>query len=144
MILTEEQINYISTNLKFYGVANEELRGDLLDHICTHIESANHNDFDTAYQEALQKFGGYASMSKIERDTYLLVAFKNKRRRQKLMYISGFIGSSAMGWGTMFKVMHWPYASIILFSGFLIMACCFLPLFFYQRYKTFYDRSMAE
>lgn len=144
MILTEEQIEYISTNLEFYGIASEELRNDVLDHICTHIETGNFEDFETAYKDALQKFGGYSAMGTIQRETYLMVTFKKNLRRQKLVYLSGFIALSLMCIGILFKLFHWPGANILLFCGFLMLAFGFLPLFFYQRYKQYYKKAISK
>ncbi len=144
MILTDEQIDYISASLEFHGITTEELRNDLLDHICTYIETTNCIDFETAYKEALMKFGGYSGMGKLERDTYHLVTFKSSIRRQKFVYIFGFLASFIMILGVLFKIMHWPWASIILFSGFLLLLFGYLPLYFYQRYKLFYRKSVSE
>ena len=143
MSLTEEQIEYISRNLEFYGISSDELREDLLDHICTHIETSDQNDFDSAYNEALQKFGGYAGVGKVERDTYLMVTFRSNLKRQKIVYIIGFIATFTLVLGFLFKIMHWPWASIILFSGFLILLFGYIPLYFYQRYKLFYKKGIS-
>jgi len=143
MSLTEEQIEYIATNLEFYGVSSDELREDLLDHIFTHIETSNLTDFDTAYNEALQKFGGYAGMHKVDRDTYLMTTFKSNLRRQKILYILGFLSAFTFFSGTLFKLMHWPGASIMLFIGFLIFLFGCMPLYFYQRYKLFYKKGIS-
>jgi hypothetical protein len=143
MSLTEEQIEYIATNLEFYGIASDELREDLLDHICTYIETSNQTDFESAYSDALQKFGGYAGMGKIERDTYLMTTFKSNLRRQKFVYGFGFLAVFAILSGMLFKIMHWPGASIMLFCGFIVLLLGFLPLYFYQRYKLFHNKSIS-
>jgi heme A synthase len=144
MILTEEQIDYIATNLEFYGIASHELHSDILDHICTHIESGNFTDFDTAYNSAIQQFGGYAAMSNLQRDTYLLVTFRNNLRRQKLLSVTGFFATAFIATGILFKFMHWPFANILFFSGFIILITAFLPLFFYQRYKNYYKKTLSQ
>lgn len=38
MTLTDLNISYIETNLKFYGINDQNLKEDFMDHICTHIE----------------------------------------------------------------------------------------------------------
>lgn len=144
MTLTEEQIDYIATNLEFYGITSEELRDDILDHVCTHIETGSHDDFDIAYKEALQKFGGYAAMSKLEKDTYMLVTFKSSIRRQKLIYLLGFLATFTALLGFLFKIMHWPAASILIFTGLLIFLFGYLPFYFYQRYKLFYKKAISR
>lgn len=136
MILTDEQIEYIDTNLKFYGVASEELRNDLLDHICTYIEENDFPDFETAYREALQKFGGYAAMGSIQRETYLQVTFRKVIRQKIMLYCSGVLSALLFSAGLFFKMMHWKGGNILLGCSFLIATIIILPLYFYQRYRT--------
>lgn len=69
MKLLEKQIEFIDNSLAFYGVKNEELREDLVDHICTYIENNDSEDFNGLYQQALQKFGGYASFQNLQLET---------------------------------------------------------------------------
>lgn len=144
MTLTEEQIDYIATNLEFYGVASEELRNDLLDHICTHIEQGQNDDFETAYSEAMQKFGGHHAMGTLQRDTYLLTTFKKSMRRQKLVYIFGFIAFFVMTVGAIFKWLHWPGANIIAVCGMTLLMLFYLPLYFYNKYQESYKKSMVK
>jgi hypothetical protein len=143
MTLTEEHIDYIATNLEFYGVAPGDLQSDLLDHICTHIENSNVTDFDIAYQEAIQKLGGQHALRNIDRDTYLLTTFRKTIRRQKLVYILGFISFFTMTVGAVFKWQHWPAANIIAVSGMAMVTLFYLPLHFYQKYEN-YKRSVTR
>ena len=55
---------------------------------------------------------------------------------KRTVYLSGFIASFLVSTGVMFKIMHWPYAGMILFSGFTILNFVFLPTFFYYKYKN--------
>jgi len=32
--------------------------------------------------------------------------------------------------------MHWPWAGIIMFLGFLLLNFGFLPVYFFQKYKA--------
>lgn len=50
--------------------------------------------------------------------------------------VLGFLAAFALSTGIMFKVMHWPFAGIIIFTGFLLLNFGFLPTFFYQRART--------
>ena len=69
MELSEKHIKYIETNLKLYGIKSKDLKEDLLDHICTYIESQSEGDFNTLYENALQKFGGYTSFQNLQLET---------------------------------------------------------------------------
>lgn len=136
MILTEQQIEYIDTNLKFYGVASEELRNDVLDHMCSYIEENDFPDFETAYKEALQKFGGYAGVSSIQRETYLQVSFRKAIKRQKLLSFFCFASAMLFAIGFFFRLFHWKGAGVILGSSILLLIIVVLPLYFYQRYRN--------
>ncbi|AXG74505.1 hypothetical protein DVK85_09765 [Flavobacterium arcticum] len=136
MIVSEEQIEYIATNLEFYGITSGELKEDLLDHICTQIETGNYTDFETAYQNSLQTFGGHHAIHTIQRETYTLTTMQKSKRRQKLVYISAYISATLIALGSLFKIMHWPMASILLALGFIVLILLFFPAFFYHRYKS--------
>ncbi len=47
--------------------------------------------------------------------------------------ILGFLATFMLSTGIMFKIFHWPYAGIILFSGFIILNLGFLPIYFFRR-----------
>jgi hypothetical protein len=135
MILSDVQIEYIANNLEHYGVHETELREDLLDHICTHIEEGESTDFELAYRDALQKFGGQYGVFALQQHTFYLVSLQQSQTRRKVLYIAGFIAAFFISSGSIFKFMHWPWASIMLVAGFTVLNLIFLPVFFYHRYK---------
>ena len=135
MILTNEQIAYIETNLKFYGIASEELRNDLLDHICAYIEENEFPDFETAYKEALQKFGGYVAMESLQREINLQVTVKKIIRHKKMLYSFSFISALLFFSGLFLKMFYWRGANVLLGSGLLVMITVVLPVYFYRRYR---------
>ncbi|MFD1062722.1 hypothetical protein ACFQ1Q_05645 [Winogradskyella litorisediminis] len=136
MNLTDQHIEYIERNLKLYGIKSKELKEDLLDHICTYIENANSGDFDKLYQEALQKFGGYSSFQNLQLETNLQKFAAKAIILKRFLNGSGAFSALFIATGVLFKWMHWPFASILLFSGFIILILIVIPLFFYDRYKS--------
>ena len=136
MNLTNQHIEYIERNLKLYGIKSHELKEDLLDHICTYIENANSDNFDKLYQEALQKFGGYSSFQNLQLETNLQKFAAKSIILKRILNGSGALSALFITVGILFKIMHWPFASILLFSGFIILILFVIPLFFYDRYKT--------
>ena len=44
-----------------------------------------------------------------------------------------FLAAFLLSTGIMFKTFHWPYAGIILFSGFTVFNFLFLPFYFFGR-----------
>jgi len=135
MILTDQNIEFIDNNLKFYGVKSKDLREDLLDHICTYIETNDSQDFDALYQEALQKFGGYASFQNLQRETHLQKFAKDLVTLNKLKFTIGCIVIILLVVSLLFNVMHWPYANVMLIGAVLVSAFVILPIHFYSKYK---------
>lgn len=135
MILSDAQIEYIETNLTFYGVVQNSLKEDLLDHICTHIENSGQDEFETAYTEAIQKFGDHYAMGVLQQQTLVTVMLQKNRSRIRAIYISAFFCAMFISTGTIFKMMHWPYGSMLLVAGFIVLNLIFMPVFFYHRYK---------
>ena len=89
MILTEQQINYIDKNLELYGLKNQTLKEDILDHICTYIENTDETNFDIAYQNAINQFGGYLNINQLQRETNAQLYFKSAKNRTKFLFIIG-------------------------------------------------------
>ena len=135
MTLTDSQIEFIENNLKLYGIKTNELREDLLDHICTYIETNDSQDFDTLYQKALQKFGGYASFQNLQRETHLQKFAKDLVTLNKLKFTIGCIVIILLVVSLLFNVMHWPYANVMLIGAVLVSAFVILPIHFYSKYK---------
>lgn len=135
MILSDQQIEYIEKNLELYGVKSKDLKDDLLDHICTYIESNESNDFDFLYQEALQKFGGYASFQNLQRETHLQKFANEIIAFNKLKFILGGMTTLLLVVSLIFKMMHWPYANVIMIFAIVLFTIIILPIHFYTKHK---------
>ncbi|WP_397363295.1 hypothetical protein [Olleya sp. R77988] len=139
MRLTDQQVDYISNNLKLYGLKNQDLKEDILDHICSYIEQAEDITFDQAYKNAIQQFGGYLHINQIQRETNAQLYFKSSKNRKRLLSILQLITAMLIATGSLFKIMHWPYATVLIFIGFICLILLTLPLYFYNKHK---DQSL--
>ena len=45
--------------------------------------------------------------------------------------------------GALFKIMHWPYANVILFSSLIIFMLIFIPIYFIIKYREPESRFSA-
>lgn len=135
MILTDQHIEFIENNLKLYGVKSTDLREDLLDHICTYIETNESQDFDSLYQEALQKFGGYSSFQNLQLETNYQKFAKQIITINKLKFSFGFLVILFLVTGLVFQMMNWPYANAWLLCAILVSVLIILPIHFYAKYK---------
>lgn len=55
---------------------------------------------------------------------------------KKLIYISGIISVNLMMFGSLFKMMHWPFAGIMLVSAVFIFCFFFLPSALISSYRS--------
>jgi len=134
--LSDQQIDYILSDIGARGVEMESLRQNLLDHICCVIENnleAN-GDFESFYKKTIQTFYKDA-LWEIEEETILLLTFKNYYTMKKIMIISGTFSAIVMSIGILFKFMHWPGASACIVLGIVISSLVFLPLLFTLKAK---------
>lgn len=134
--LTEAQVSFILNDISARGIETDSLQQNLLDHICCIIEQeleAN-GDFETFYQQVIQKFY-QKELREIEEETALLLTFKNYYTMKKVMMISGVATVLSFTVGSMFKIMHWPGANILLVLGFSGISLFFLPLLFILKIK---------
>jgi hypothetical protein len=135
MIVSDQQIEYIKQSLILYGVNSKDLREDLLDHICTYIETDDSSDFDTLYQEALQKFGGYANFQNLQRESHFQKFTKALITLNKLKFTIGFTTTLLLIVSLIFKMMHWPYANVLMIGAVALFTLIILPIHYYTKYK---------
>jgi len=55
---------------------------------------------------------------------------------KRTVNLLGFLTCFMLSTAFLFKIMHWPWAGIIMFSGFLLLNFGFLPVYFFQKYKA--------
>jgi hypothetical protein len=129
--LSEQQIAFILDDISARGIETDSLQQDLLDHICCVIEHGleENGDFGAFYQTIIQTFYK-KDLREIEQETALLLTFKNYYAMKKVMIISGVATVLAFIVGSVFKIMHWPGAAILLTLGFVGISLFFLPLLF--------------
>lgn len=135
MELSEKHIAFIDNSLLLYGVKNQDLREDLLDHICTYIESQGSDDFNKLYQKALQKFGGYASFQNLQLETNHQKLAKEIITVNKLKFSFGFVVIFLLVFSLVFQMMSWPYANAWLLVAIAVSVLVILPAHLYANYK---------
>ncbi len=135
MILTDKNMNYIATNLEFYEIKDVDLKEDIMDHICTHIERCNGTDFEKAYQEAINNLGGYASFQLMQKELNEKKLIQSFLARKRAFYLVSTFNLMVLALGFLFKLNQWPYTSILLASGFGILIFITIPFALFNKYK---------
>lgn len=114
----------------------EDLQLNLLDHICCIIEQnlTDEDDFESLCEKTMKQFYKH-NLREIEEETIQLLIFKNRYVMKKVMIISGTLSVAAFIVGSLFKIMHWPFAAPLLFLAILNISFVFLPLLFLVKTK---------
>lgn len=133
--LTENQIDLISAYIKQNGIAQDELHADLLDHVCTSIESRlqQGESFDDAFHYTLKLFGP-GGLKQVQIETFELLTEMNATMK-KVTFGFGLTSTFLLLAGTIFKLMHWPGANIMFMMGAVILALIYLPLILHHKIK---------
>jgi cation transport ATPase len=144
MNLTEEQIASIRAVLIEEGMQHESLTDDVLDHICCVVELLlkRGKNFDEALNEAIDDLAPNG-LKDLEIQTRYLLNSKRIMIMKKLMFSAGFIGAVLISIGSLFKIMHWPMANVMMISGMIAFLLLFVPLFALDRYKVQASKAMS-
>ena len=141
--LSDKQIDYILDDIGARGVEMESLQHNLVDHVCCIIEQnleAN-GDFENFYKQTIQTFYKDA-LWEIEEETLLLLTYKNYYTMKKIMINSGIFSAIAFITGSIFKIMHWPGANVLIILAMLASSLIFLPLYFlFKKNETTESKS---
>jgi hypothetical protein len=135
MMVTDNQFAYIETNLAFYGITDQNLKEDLLDHICTHLEKSNQQDFETGYQEAITNLGGYAAMQLMQGKKNEKTLIQNFIRRKRNVHLTCAINAVILLTGFLFFIFKWPLSGVLILIGFSQLILVTIPFIIYEQYK---------
>jgi hypothetical protein len=129
--ISDQQIDYILNDISARGVEMESLQQNLLDHVCCVIENnlEEKGDFESFYQKTIKTFYKDA-LWEIEEETLQLLIFKNYYTMKKVMIMSGTLSVLGFIAGSIFKIMHWPGAGLLLLLSMATISFVFLPLLF--------------
>lgn len=132
--ISDQQIDYILSDIGARGVEMESLQQNLLDHVCCIIENnlEENGDFESFYKKTIHTFYKH-ELWEIEEETLLLLTYKNYYTMKKIMINSGIAAATFFIIGSFFKFMHWPGASILIMLGMIIGTLIFLPLIFLTK-----------
>ncbi len=88
-------------------------------------------------------FSGACLLVLIYFPTILYHKLKEAPKNETALHVTGFLGISMLTVGTLFKIMHWPGASVILVSALAFMAFGYIPVYFYKKYKTSVNKPIT-
>ena len=67
----------------------------------------------------------------------VVLKFKdNKEKSNPLIMTIGMLTASTATIGVLFKIMHWPFANVLMFSSLLVFMIVFIPIYFIINYRN--------
>lgn len=136
MELTEQQIDYLDQQIRERGIEMPSLAEDLLDHFACAVE--REMEAGKAFEDAFNKV--YLEISpdglkEIQDQTKYLLTLNRQLIMKKVVFIVGFITALIYVIGTIFKIMHWPTANILIMTGASLFGLAFLPMYYISKYN---------
>ncbi len=127
--LTEKELKKLNKEVERGGLTYTELQEEILDHLCCDVEAKMDEgiEFIRALDD-VKKGMEHDCYRQIQEDTLLLINQKY-RMMKKFMYVLGTIAPSLVIIGSIFKIQHWPGASIMLVLGLTLLALVYIPVF---------------
>jgi hypothetical protein len=144
-MLNPQQLDTIIAGVDESELSMQELRDDLLDHLCCIVEEEMQagTDFNSAYQLALDRLCPNGARE-IERDTIFLLNVQKIIRMKKLTYIIGLVASISVSIGYFLVLMNWPIGREIFNYGFLSLVLVFVPMLAYEQLQKSSDKVFHE
>lgn len=126
-LLSRNEIEQITADIQRQRVTYSHLLDDLVDHVCCDVEAEMERglSFKAAYEKIRSRTGSNR-FRKIQEETLMLID-KNYKSMKTFMKIFGVLSPSLMAVAALFKIQHWPGASIMLILGFFFLCFFFLP-----------------
>jgi len=127
--ITTTEIEFILNDIEKRGIVTEDVKYNILDHVCCIIENeiSPEMDFKKFYRNTIAQF--YRNeLSEIEEETNLLLTFKNYHNMKRILKISSITSIILILLGAIFKSMHWNGAGVIIVLGLTFFSLIFVPL----------------
>jgi hypothetical protein len=137
--LSDQQIDFITADIKQRGIEMEGLQQSLLDHICCIIEQdfTEGGDFEQFYRQTIHTF--YKNeLREIENETIYLLTIKKQPVMKKVTIISSAVSAFLLVASVTFKLYHLTGANLLLFTSLTTTTLVTFPvgLIYIAKYKT--------
>lgn len=127
--ISEEEIDFILDDITKKGIVTEDVRDNILDHVCCIIENglSCKEEFSVFYLNTIAQFYK-KELCEIEQETKDLLTFKYFYAMKRTLKITGLISVVLILLGAILKTFHSPGAGLSLVLGFTIFSFIFIPL----------------
>lgn len=134
--ISDEQIDFIYDDIAKKGIDTEDVRDNILDHVCCIIEQEmkDDEDFHEFYRNTIARF--YKSdLAEIEEETRQLITFKYYYAMKRTLKIVGIVSVVLIIAGSILKSQHLPGAGITMVAGFVFFSLLFIPLLIIMKFR---------
>lgn len=140
--ITDSQVDFILDDIERRGVVTEDVRYNILDHVCCIIENEMDNEmnFNEFYKNTIARFYK-KELGEIEEETQNLLTFKNYYIMKRTLKISGITSIILIMLGVILKSMHWPGAGLAVVLGLTFFSLIFIPLNIVLKFKDDAEKS---
>jgi hypothetical protein len=134
--ITNDEVDFILSDIESRGIVLEDLRDNLLDHLCCIIEDEMNEgeNFKAFYESVLPRFFK-EKLAEIQTETDNLIRFKNFYTMKKILKISGIATALFTVCGAVLKSFHLPGAAPAIILGGGLFSFVFLPLLIAIKFK---------
>jgi hypothetical protein len=134
--ITDDEIDFILSDLEQQGIETEDVKYNILDHVCCIIENdlPKGGNFKEFYRNTIARFYR-KELSEIEEETRKLITFKYYYAMKRTMKITGFVTAFLILAGAIFKTMHWPGAGVAIVLGLGLFSLVFIPLNVVMKFR---------
>ena len=144
-MITEDQLDFSTGKVKESSISSKEVQDDLIDHFYCLIEEdmGEGMSFEVAYQKAFQQTtpNGF---DEIQEEVFFVLNFNKITNMKRITYLTGFISTLGLTLSVVFKSLHLPGASILLFGSIIVTAFLFAPLLLVSHLKSNGTYSPSE
>lgn len=133
--LSELQVEFVSEEIRQRGVDLQDLHEDLLDHICTSIETRMEEGepFESAYEQTIKLFGP-GGLMQVQEQTLIFLTQMNETMK-KFSIGFGLASTALLLAGMFFKIQHWPGAGLLLVMGNFFLVGLYLPFMLVHKLR---------
>ena len=141
--ISDDQVDFILDDIERRGVVTEDVRYNILDHVCCIIENemTSESNFKEFYRNTITQFYE-KELCEIEEETQILLTFKHYHAMKRTLKISGITSIILMILGITFKAQHLMGAGIMMVLGLVIFSLIFIPLNIILKFKVNYLDSI--
>jgi hypothetical protein len=135
-IVKDEHIDFILNDISSKGVVINDLKENILDHVCCILEKEMPDDADfyDFYEEIIPRFFDN-DLKEIQKETEYLLASKYIDVLTLLLKVSGLASVVVLMLGMYYKLNHLQGTGILLLIGVILFSLVFLPVLILLKFK---------